>query len=316
MDLLELFNSIDVAAVQSFVSDRQEETLHLDFKQVSDPGMSRRDTRRNFAVAVSGFANSDGGVVIWGVSARADDDGVDCAQELSPIQQLSLYVSKLQRYSGDAVSPMADGVIHVKLPLNGDTGFVKSLIPASDSGPHMAKLGEDRYFKRSGSNFVKMEHFDIEDMFGRRARPHLQFGYRLRSGSVTTFSRNITRATELVVFLRNTGRGGARAPYVAIRVRSTPYQISRFGLDGNGNEGLPRLAVPSDSRWKRYGGGGDVVIHPFTEKEVTIVSCQFGADDAAVVDLELDYEVAAEGSRLETGTLAIPAAELIGHNVK
>jgi hypothetical protein len=39
----------------------------------------------------------------------------------------------------------------------------------------MAKLGEDRYYKRSGDSFYVMEHFDLEDMFGRRQKPKLQF---------------------------------------------------------------------------------------------------------------------------------------------
>jgi hypothetical protein len=34
-------------------------------------------------------------------------------------------------------------------------------------------LGEDRYYKRSGDSFYKMEHFDIEDMLGRRQKPKL-----------------------------------------------------------------------------------------------------------------------------------------------
>lgn len=29
----------------------------------------------------------------------------------------------------------------------------------------MAKLEEDRYYKRSGDSFYRMEHFDLEDMF-------------------------------------------------------------------------------------------------------------------------------------------------------
>jgi hypothetical protein len=37
----------------------------------------------------------------------------------------------------------------------------------------MAKLGEHRYFKRSGDSFYRMEHFDLEDMFGRRQKPKL-----------------------------------------------------------------------------------------------------------------------------------------------
>jgi hypothetical protein len=38
----------------------------------------------------------------------------------------------------------------------------------------MAKFGQDRYYKRSGDTFRRMEHFDLEDMFGRRPRPKLE----------------------------------------------------------------------------------------------------------------------------------------------
>jgi hypothetical protein len=38
----------------------------------------------------------------------------------------------------------------------------------------MAKLGEDRYYKRSGGAFYVMEHFDLEDVFGRRQKPKIR----------------------------------------------------------------------------------------------------------------------------------------------
>lgn len=69
--------------------------------------------------------------------------------------------------AGAAASPIVDGVEHKKIEAEADEGFGATFFPASDSGPHMAKLGSDRYFKRSGSQFLRMEHFEIADMFGR-----------------------------------------------------------------------------------------------------------------------------------------------------
>jgi len=37
-------------------------------------------------------------------------------------------------------------------------------------------LGEDRYYKRGGDRFYKMEPFDVADMFGRRRAPVLHVG--------------------------------------------------------------------------------------------------------------------------------------------
>ena len=83
----------------------------------------------------------------------------------------------LQSLTGEATNPTVDGVVH-RLVMN-DTdnnlaGFIVTLVPESDRGPHMAKQGADRYYKRSGDSFYKMEHFDIEDMFGKRQKPRLE----------------------------------------------------------------------------------------------------------------------------------------------
>jgi hypothetical protein len=51
---------------------------------------------------------------------------------------------------------------------------VATFVPETDGGPFMALFGEQRYYKRSGDSFYQMEHFDLEDMFGRRQKPNLE----------------------------------------------------------------------------------------------------------------------------------------------
>ena len=73
------------------------------------------------------------------------------------------------------MSPIVEGIRHKSLETNSGKGFAATLVPESVSGRHMAKLGEDRCYKRSGDSFYVMEHFDLEDMFGRRQKPKLRF---------------------------------------------------------------------------------------------------------------------------------------------
>lgn len=84
---------------------------------------------------------------------------------LKEIGPFELLLSRLNQLTGDAVDPTDPGVRHriIHRTRKGD-GFAISMIPENDSGPHMAKLGEDRYYKRSGGSFYKMEHYDIADM--------------------------------------------------------------------------------------------------------------------------------------------------------
>jgi len=204
MALLDVFNSISLEAIQEFVATGREEDLHLDFKVVGDPQLTRQD-RRSLATALSGFANSDGGIVVWGVEARPNGDGVDCAVALCEVANASLCLTSLNTLTGQCVSPLIDGVQHRVVLRNGSAGFCVSLVPPSDSGPHMAKGGEDRYFKRSGSGFYRMEHFDLEDMFGRRQRPALFLKLTLVPRPATDDPHE-----ELHFSILNTGRGIAK----------------------------------------------------------------------------------------------------------
>ena len=180
MNLLEQFNALDASVVDRMIAEGREEDVLLDFKTVSAPDFSKRDDRRNLAIAVSGFANSSGGMIIWGVDARRDDTGVDQAVAASEICPLRLFTSRLAEFSATCASPPVDGVLHRALSRQGDRGFAATLVPESSVAPHMAKLGEDRYYKRNASRFYALEHFDLADMFGRRQRPALQLHAELR----------------------------------------------------------------------------------------------------------------------------------------
>ena len=83
MTLANQFDQLDVNAIRQFRTDGREEDIHLEFKTVNDPEMNR-DDRKNLAKCISGFANSDGGMVVWGVEAKKNADGIDCVSSRSP----------------------------------------------------------------------------------------------------------------------------------------------------------------------------------------------------------------------------------------
>jgi hypothetical protein len=137
-----------------------------------------------------------------GVDARKSEQKIDCATASKEIDSIKQFVAKLNEFTGQAVSPIVGGIRHKPLETNSGKGFAATLVPESVSGPHMAKLGEDRYYKRSGDSFYVMEHFDLEDMFGRRQKPKLRFDALPIIGD---------GAGEGLVFrIQNVGRGVAK----------------------------------------------------------------------------------------------------------
>jgi hypothetical protein len=312
MNREDFFQSLDLDRVRTLVETKQEETLHLDFITLDSAGMTNPADKRNFARIVSAFANSDGGVVVWGVDARRNAEGVDCACGLKEIADLARLMSRLNTLTGEAVTPRVDNVVHKPVRSVGDTGFAATLVPASDSGPHMAKLGEDRYFKRSGSSLYRMEHFDLEDMFGRRMRPRLTLEVELINRTQRAMPNGITSYRLLVLFgILNDGRGIAKSPYLTIR-KTPRLKGYDFGIDGNGGLGLPKLSS-SNPDVVRYGGNSTHVIHPGVRHDVDALewSIDVGVGkQPRPQDLLVEYELGAEEIALVRGTRRIEAAAL------
>ena len=88
-DLFEDIRHRGVRAIDEFVANRAIEELFLDFKRSSDDGGGpklNQNDRRNLAKAISGFGNSEGGIIIWGIDASLDSTGADVAKMKVPIQ--------------------------------------------------------------------------------------------------------------------------------------------------------------------------------------------------------------------------------------
>jgi hypothetical protein len=300
MSYLSDFEILDVSALNDFVARQQEENLNLEFKLVKDAGLSTREDKQNLARALSGFANSSGGLIVWGMESSKNADGIDCAIGLRPIKPIALTMSRLNSLTGEGASPIVEQVRHRSLELGDGSGFVLTVIPESDLGPHMAKLGENCYYKRSGDSFYLMEHYDIADMFGRRRKPKL-----------TVFFRVVHRSPNPKIHLGilNIGRATARAPFFAFE-NSGPLTRDIYGLDGNRNEGLNMLrAVRSGLKWA-YGGGMDFALHPGMSVEVAGIAAPSFRELELEEDVIVDYAVSCEEQPLERGKIIIPASDL------
>jgi predicted HTH transcriptional regulator len=201
VNLVEVFESMTLKDLDNFINTGQEENIYLDFKLVNKADLSNADDKRNLAKALSGFSNSSGGLIVWGVEARKNPQGIDCAVGKKDIESIQLFISRLNEFTGMAVSPIVAGVFHKPIPSSGDKGFAVTFVPENDSGPHMAKMREDRYYKRSGASFYRMEHFDLEDMFGRCKKPKLTLSTRIAGKRPNV---------AILLGIKNDGRGTAK----------------------------------------------------------------------------------------------------------
>ncbi len=166
--------------LDDFIIARKSEELFLDFKRSADSGSGSKlheTDRDQLSRALSGFGNSEGGVIVWGIDCSKDKDSADVAHTKHPIQKVKRFVSWLEGAVSGCTVPPHDKVRHHAIVINDkDEGFVVTLIPKSNFAPHQVVTHgkyQGHYYIRAGSNFERTPHAVLAGMFGRRPQPHV-----------------------------------------------------------------------------------------------------------------------------------------------
>lgn len=284
MDLREWFLGLTAAKVLAMQGEAESQILDC-------KGRPRNDKNDNalkklLAKAISGFSNAAGGIVLWGVDARKIDD-IDCIGDFPGVDDAVWLASRLNELTPQAASPGVPGVEHRSLLLEGNRGFVATYIPATDGGPHMARYQEDRYYQRIGQSFMRMEPFQIADMFGRRARPVL----------VVSAVHYADEPNGVQVFITNSGRGAARAPFLHLQVDPAFASLHYVpnDLEGERSFGATRRLLFA---------GADFVIHPGMQLSVAGFALSLGAQQPPTACV-IRYQIGALDVESQSGTVEV-----------
>lgn len=151
--------------IEGLINNEVEENIHLDYK--ASAALEKNDRKRaEITKDVSAFANSDGGIIIYGISEEDHRP-----KELSFIDG-RIYTKEWLENVIQLIQPRIEGIRI--FPIRGDdmgqTLYVVK-IPRSGNAPHMAN--DRRYYKRYNFMSVPMEDYEVKDLFYRMATPDL-----------------------------------------------------------------------------------------------------------------------------------------------
>jgi len=216
-------------AIDEFILTQQSEELFLDFKRSAVDGdstvLDSRD-RKNLAKAISGFGNSEGGVIIWGIECKRGVDGADLPKTKYPIKNTKRFVSFLEStISGCTVPPHSTVQNYAVLKKNGD-GFVSTLILKSDDSP-LQDVVEKRYYIRAGSSFEPIPHDLLAGMFGKRPQPKVFTIFLYSTPEIVEDSITVT----IGFTLHNGGKVLASDLFLSIWVMSGPGKNTTIGFE-------------------------------------------------------------------------------------
>jgi hypothetical protein len=231
-DLLKRIEIGGETSIDEFITSRKSEELFLDFKRSSDNGGGTRLSdidRNNLAKAISGFGNSEGGIIVWGIDCSRGVDGSDVARVKIPIQRPERYVSWLEGAVSGCTIPPHSGVRNILICRNDDqTGFAVTYVPRSNRAPHQV-VGKMQYYIRAGSDIVPTPHMVLAGMFGRSPTPHVFHTYVVEPATII----GETIKFDVGIMIRNNGPGIATDLFCNIMVVSFPGENCRLGFDSS-----------------------------------------------------------------------------------
>lgn len=252
-------------ALQWFIDTKQQEGIELEFKNKADPtnGSPNRDDRTTLSALLSALSNSMGGLIVWGVDARKNEESIDCAVGLRPIAEIEKFKSEIQRHLSQAIMPRHEGIFLELIPsaANPQSGYLVILVERSERRPHQSSM-DKLYYKRYGGDSQRMEHYEIEDSFRRLTTPSLELIIWPRIQGKRTVERQTFVELDIELSLKNLSPVSARHPYLILD------ELNGLG-DAPKNWYLKRLG-DLGTLW--FQGGADDLIHPSQTLLIAIAS--------------------------------------------
>jgi hypothetical protein len=165
------------------------ETSYLDFKGACVPPragqpeqpLEEKEVKKLWSEAIGGFANTGGGVIIWGIDCRRktnepNGQQVDCASDFSLVPNPFVFRDTLKRLQLQTTDPPVPGVEIEAYPdpdANG-RGFVVCYIPESPFKPHRSEDSKVKsWHMRVGDSFIVIPPSILRSLFYPQRVSHL-----------------------------------------------------------------------------------------------------------------------------------------------
>lgn len=174
MTELHKLEKYNIETLVSFIDNEIEESIHIEFK--SGEALSKTDSKKKeVSKDVSAFANSDGGIIVYGISEQNHK-----ADSFSFVDGTIYTKEWLEQIINTTIKRNIEGLKIFPVRKNGnlkESVYVVQ-IPASIDAPHLSR--DNRFYRRHNFESVPMAEYEIRQMYGRKVKSILKLsGYTI-----------------------------------------------------------------------------------------------------------------------------------------
>lgn len=150
-------NTLTEADLRRLIDEKVPENKQIEYKRELPDGSDKGTV--NFLRAVTAFANTQSGYLLYGIEAR---DGIPI--ELSPLTMTSgdQVIQRFENLCRNGVEPRLTGVQYQFIPLDGGGSALVVRIPKSWSAPHRVSTGNHAHFY--GRNSAGAYQLDVAEL--------------------------------------------------------------------------------------------------------------------------------------------------------
>ncbi len=205
--------------LEQLVTDGQEEGLALEYKGAGSL-QKTEGKKAEITKDVSAFANSSGGILIYGIAEFDDRAKRHLPECIDPIDRREFTKEWLEQVI-QSIQPRIDGVMVHPVTVDEESNSGCYVVEIQQS--HTAHQARDHvYYKRHNFNVLPMEDYEVRDVMNRRQNPKL---------------------TASIFVNRNVGRWGEGL--ILVKLRNVSSVMARYYMVD--------LEIPTDA-------GGEIVV--------------------------------------------------------
>lgn len=154
------------------IENQVEESIHLDYKSAEALSKSQ-GKKTEIAKDVSSFANSDGGIIIYGISEYNETINSHLPEKIDPIKRTEFSKEWLEQVINSNISPKINDVTikSINVENSGDE-VVYVVIIGKSTTAHQSN--DYRYYKRHNFMSTAMYDYEVRDIMNRNKFPKIE----------------------------------------------------------------------------------------------------------------------------------------------